>query len=67
MLGALTWERSSFTSCSDPLMRMDDRELGVSDLYHRAEYVDQAIDRLAPFYAEHLGGKVGLVSLRASR
>jgi len=29
---------------------------GHYDMYHQAEYVDQAIARLAPFYAEHLGG-----------
>ncbi len=29
---------------------------GHYDMYHRAEYVDQAIARLAPFYAKHLGG-----------
>lgn len=28
---------------------------GHYDLYHRAEYVAQAIDRLVPFYEKHLG------------
>lgn len=29
---------------------------GHYDMYHKPEYVDQAIDQLAPFYEEHLGG-----------
>lgn len=32
---------------------------GHYDLYSKAEYVDQAIARLAPFYATHLGGNRG--------